>query len=109
MRVCERIYVLLTGLTYLDRRGFKECRNSLLCWLENRERGIGVSTKALALEVRWRIFKTIQLRPSWGVARGTYVPSLNSTEALLKGGAGGGMGRDTYVSSLNFKYGRLAF
>lgn len=28
-------------------RGFKECRNSLLCWLENRQRGIRVSTKAL--------------------------------------------------------------
>ena len=43
----NEIYVFLTGLTYLDGRGFKECRNSLLCWLENRQRGIRVSTKAL--------------------------------------------------------------
>lgn len=43
----NEIYVFLTGLTYLDGWGFKECRNSLLCWLENRQRGIRVSTKAL--------------------------------------------------------------
>lgn len=47
MGVSERIYVFLTGLTYLDGWGFKECTYSLLCWLENRQRGIGVPTKAL--------------------------------------------------------------
>ena len=75
----NEIYVFLTGLTYLDGWGFEECRNSLLCWLENRQRGIRVSTKALifrvlALEVRWNIFKTIQLRNSWGGGAGYVCP-----------------------------------
>ena len=36
------------------------------------------------------------MRNSWGVGRGTYVPSLNSTEALFAGGGGGGV-RMIYV------------
>ena len=86
--------MFLTRLTYLDGRGFTECRNSLLCWLENRQRGIGVSTKAL-------IFRDFD--PGSSLAhiqdhsteaflrggRGTYVPGFNSTEALLRGGGGG--------------------
>lgn len=75
MGVCERIYVFLTGLTYLDGRGFTECRNSLLCWLENRQRGIGVSTKTL-------IFRDFD--PGSSLAH----IQDHSTKAFLRGGAG---------------------
>lgn len=92
----NEIYVFLTGLTYLGRWGFKECRNSLLCWLENRQRGIRVSTKALIFRDfgPGSALEHIQDHSTkeflGGVGRVTYVPSLNLTEALFGGGEGAG-------------------
>ena len=71
----NEIYVFLTGLTYLDRWG-KECRNSLLCWLENRQRGIRVSTKALSFR-------------DFGPGSALEHIQDHSTKEFLGGGGGG--------------------
>lgn len=67
----------MTGQTYLDGRGFKEYRNSLLCWLENRQWGIVVSTKEL-------IFR------DFGPGNALVRIQDHSIEVLLGGGGGGG-------------------
>ena len=67
------------GQTYLDGQGFKEYRNSLLCWLENRQWGMGVSTKEL-------IFRDF----GPGNALVHHVQD-HSIEVLFLGGRGGGV------------------